>query len=147
VDAHGITKSLTSAAPSQPAPPPCTRRTSRASLDLPADALLMLAVGGLRTPKRACQVACGVERSRGTVDAPGQPRGNLLEQPAVAVRIPERGERAVASPLFSAARSPNDRSTSSDHTRSLGVEQLDVVLSILWYQLQRRTAFDSAGAI
>jgi hypothetical protein len=30
-----------------------------------------------------------------------------------------------SSPVFSAARSPNDRSTSSDHTRSLAVEQLN----------------------
>ena len=31
------------------------------------------------------------------VDAAGQPRRDLLEQPAVAVRIVERGERAVAA--------------------------------------------------
>ena len=33
------------------------------------------------------------------VDAPGKPRRDLLEQPAVAVRIAERGERAVAAML------------------------------------------------
>jgi hypothetical protein len=61
--------------------------------------LLVLAVGGRRTPKRARQVACGAERSRGRVDAPGKPGRDLLQQPAVAVGIAERGERAVAAML------------------------------------------------
>src|SRR6185295_4328236 len=43
--------------------------------------------------------ARGAERSRGGVDAPGQPGRNLLEQPAVAIRIAERGERAIATML------------------------------------------------
>src|SRR6266540_3471167 len=64
-----------------------------------ADALLVLAVGGRRAPHRARQVACGAERSRGRVDAPGKPGGDFLEQPAVAVRVAERGEREVAAML------------------------------------------------
>src|SRR5271167_5172631 len=59
----------------------------------------MLAVGGLRPAKRAGQVACGGERSRGRVNAPGKPRRDLLQQPAIAVGIAERGERAVAAML------------------------------------------------
>jgi hypothetical protein len=58
-------------------------------------ALLVLAVGGLRTPERARQVACGAERSRGRVDASGQPRRDLPQQPAVAVWVAERGKVRV----------------------------------------------------
>ena len=42
-------------------------------------AFLMLAMCGLRAAKRARQVVCGAERSCRRVDAPGQPRRNLLE--------------------------------------------------------------------
>src|SRR5258705_5232174 len=42
-------------------------------------ALLVLAVGGLRTPKRAGQVACGAERSRGVADVMFVP--NWTEHP------------------------------------------------------------------
>ena len=59
----------------------------------------MLAVGGRRAPKRARQIDDGAERSRGRVDAPGKPGRDLLQQPAVAVGIAERGERAVAAML------------------------------------------------
>ena len=78
---------------------PCTRRTSLASLvALAAGALLVFAVGRRRAPKRTCHVACRrVGRVAG--DTPGQPRRDLLEQPAVAIRILERGERAVAAML------------------------------------------------
>ena len=62
---------------------------------MPPDALLVLAVGGLRTPKRARQVACGRERSLAGVDAPGKPGRDLLQQPAIAVGVAERGEGAV----------------------------------------------------
>src|SRR5271167_1365521 len=62
-----------------------------------AESLLMLSVGSLRTPKRARQVACGAERSRSRVDAPRKPGRDLLQQPAVAVGITERGERAIAA--------------------------------------------------
>src|SRR5271167_1699640 len=69
--------SITSEASLRPAPPPYTRRTSRASSHLP----------------RRCAGRCR------WVDAPGQPRRDLLEQPTVAVGIMERGERAVAAML------------------------------------------------
>src|SRR5271155_1057247 len=62
-------------------------------------AFLVLAVGGLGTPKRARQVACGAERSRRGIDAPWKPGGDLLQQPAVAIGIAERGERAVAATI------------------------------------------------
>src|SRR5271156_898484 len=54
---------------------------------------------GLGAPKRACQIARR-GKSRGCrVDAAGQARGDLLKNPAVAVRIFERGERAVTAML------------------------------------------------
>src|SRR5215831_16335694 len=55
-------------------------------------AFLVLAMGGLRTPKRTRQVRLGCECRPCRVDPAGQPRRDLLKQPAVAVRIPERGE-------------------------------------------------------
>jgi len=46
------------------------------------NALLMLAVSGLRTPKCARQVACGAEGGRAGFDAPGEPGRDLLQLPA-----------------------------------------------------------------
>ena len=60
-----------------------------------ADALLLLAVGGRRTPKRARQVACGAERSHARVDVSGKP----LQQPDMAVGIAERGARTIGATL------------------------------------------------
>src|ERR1700733_214542 len=59
----------------------------------------MLAVSGLRTPKGACQIARRCESRRRGIDAPRQPRRNLLKQPAVAVRVAERGEGSIAAML------------------------------------------------
>ena len=56
-------------------------------------------MGGRGAPKRACQIVRRREGRRRGVDATGQSRRDLLEQPAVAVRITERGERAVAAML------------------------------------------------
>src|SRR5215469_4464051 len=64
-----------------------------------SDALLVLPVGGLRTPERARQIACRREGRRRRIDATRQSRRELLEQPAVAIRIMERSERAVAAML------------------------------------------------
>ncbi len=66
------------------------------SVVLPGDALLVLAVGRRRAPERARQVARGAERGDAGVDAAGEAGGDLLEQPAVAVRVAELGVRAVA---------------------------------------------------
>jgi hypothetical protein len=60
-----------------------------------ADAPLVLAVNGRSAPKRARQVARGAEGSRGSVDALGKPRRDLLHQPDVAIRVAECGEGAV----------------------------------------------------
>src|SRR5580704_18602878 len=60
---------------------------------------LVLSVGGRGAPKRARQIVRRREGRRRGVNATGQPRRDLLEQPAVAVRITERGERAVAAML------------------------------------------------
>src|SRR5215472_5268376 len=59
----------------------------------------VLAVGALRTPKRTRQIVRRREARRRRIDTTGQPRRDLLEQPAVAIRITERGERAVAAML------------------------------------------------
>ena len=64
----------------------------------PPGALLVLAVGGLGPPQRAGQVRRGGEgRGRG-VDPAGEPGGDLLDQPGVAVGVGEGEERPVAGP-------------------------------------------------
>src|SRR5436189_2464249 len=60
-------------------------------------ALLVLAMRSFGTTKSARQVAYGAERRHTGVDAPGQSRCDLLQQPTVAVRVAERGERTVAA--------------------------------------------------
>src|SRR5262249_3204959 len=57
-------------------------------------------------PKRARQIVRRGEGRRRGVDAAGQPRCDLLEQPAVAIGIMERGERTVAAMLGVAAADP-----------------------------------------
>src|SRR5579862_3139436 len=73
-----------------PLRPVCIRR---------ADALLVLAVGGRRTPKRTLQFACGAKRSRASINAPGKPRRDLLQQPAISVGVAEQCTRTVCAPL------------------------------------------------
>src|ERR1700685_4787425 len=61
--------------------------------------LLVFAVRGFGATQRAGQIRHrGKSRGR-RIDPTGQPRGNLLEQPAVAIRLAERGERTVAAIL------------------------------------------------
>jgi hypothetical protein len=60
------------------------------------DALLVLAVRGRGAPKCARQVVRRGKGRRRRVDATGQPLGDFLQQPAVAVGICERNEGAVA---------------------------------------------------
>ena len=57
---------------------------------------LVLAVRGRRAAQRRRELARRSERRRRGVDPPGQPAGDLLDQPAVPVGIVERRERAVA---------------------------------------------------
>ena len=66
----------------------------------PPGALLVLGVGGLGPPERAGQVGCGCERRARGVDPAGEPRGDLLDQPGIAVRIGEGEERPVAASLI-----------------------------------------------
>jgi hypothetical protein len=75
------------------------RRTSRASSRraAPPHALFVLSVGSFCTAKRARKIVRRCKGRRRGVDATGHPRCDLLEQPAVAIRIMERGERAVAA--------------------------------------------------
>src|SRR5258708_7977984 len=63
-----------------------------------AGPLLMLAVRGRRTSERGRELSRRGECRVVCVHASGQPHGDLLEQPAVAVRIAERGERGVTAP-------------------------------------------------
>src|SRR5207245_6843083 len=56
-----------------------------------AAAFLVLAVSGLRTPKRAREIARRTEPRCCGVDATGKPRRDFLEWPAVPVRICDRG--------------------------------------------------------
>src|ERR1043166_2711203 len=66
---------------------------------LPAGALFVLAVRDRRTAHCARQIVRRRKSRRRRVNATGQPRRQLLEQPAVAVRILERREGAVATML------------------------------------------------
>src|SRR4051794_41671239 len=66
----------------------------------------MFAMRGRRTSERACKISRRTE-SRGSFDTARQSRRDLLEQPAVAVRIIERGERTVAVMLGIRAIEPN----------------------------------------
>ena len=63
-----------------------------------ADAFLMLAMGSRpRASARGREIGRGCECRLFRVDSSGQPRGDLLEQPAIAVGIMEGRERTVAS--------------------------------------------------
>src|SRR6266567_971979 len=62
-------------------------------------ALFVFAVGSFRTAKCACQIARRRESRRPRIDATGQPRRNLLQQPAVAVWVSERDMRLIAAML------------------------------------------------
>ena len=88
-------------------------------------ALLVLAVGGRRTPKRARQVRRGCECRLGGVDPAGQPGRDLLQQPAVAVRVAERGEGAVAGVIGRGAADATARAVGLElSARRPGVEHL-----------------------
>src|SRR5580704_2662429 len=65
-----------------------------------ADELLVLAVRDRGTAHCVRQIVPRREGRRRRVYAAGQARGDLLEQPAIAVGIFERGERAVAAMLW-----------------------------------------------
>ncbi len=82
-----------------PAPGRCARRTSPANPDLACQS----AFRARRAPPRRVgahpQAQSTSECRLVRVHASGQSRGDLLEQPSVAVRIAKRGERAVAAML------------------------------------------------
>src|SRR4051812_49767531 len=63
------------------------------------DPLFMLAVRGRGAPERAGEVRRGCECRHGGVDSSGQPLGDLLQKPAIAVRVTEGRKRAVALPF------------------------------------------------
>ena len=90
-----------------------------------ARARLVLAVRGGRAPQRARQVARPRRTPSSRVDPAGQPRRDLLQQPAVAVRVAERGEGAVAAVVGRRARSTRPRAVGLElGARLLGVEHL-----------------------
>src|SRR4051794_21551901 len=63
------------------------------------DLLLVLAMRRGRPSERRCELSRGGERGDVGLHAAGQARGDLLEQPAVAVRIAERCQREVAAAI------------------------------------------------
>src|SRR6201746_722090 len=63
-----------------------------------AGALLVFAVCCRRAPQRGFEFGRRGEGGVGSVHASGQSRGDLLQQPAVAIGILERGERTVTAP-------------------------------------------------
>src|SRR5207253_5214567 len=64
---------------------------------LSSHALFVQPMSGLGATKRACQIVRRDEGRSCRVDPPSQTGRDLLEQPAVPVRIMERRERAVAA--------------------------------------------------
>src|SRR3954452_9275953 len=64
---------------------------------LPGPALV-LAVRSLGAPEGGGQIGRGGEGRRPRIEAAGKPGGDLLQQPAVPVRIAERGEGGVRLP-------------------------------------------------
>lgn len=66
---------------------------------LAAGPLLVLAVRGRRSPQCSREVRRRGECRGVGLHAPGRSMGELLEQPSIAVRIAERGERAVTPML------------------------------------------------
>ena len=89
-------------------------------------ALLVLAVGDLRTPQRARQVACRAERSPGSrINTPGQPGRDLLQQPPVGVRVVERGEGSVGGVIGCGPADATARAVGLElSARRSGVEHL-----------------------
>src|SRR5262249_3605175 len=76
--------------------------------------LLVLAMRGLRTAECAREVGHRGERDVVGVHTSGQSCGDLLEQPAIAVGIAERGEGAVAGVVW--------RGTAHATARAVGLE-------------------------
>ena len=75
--------------------------------------------------KRLRQVVHRSERRLRGVDAAGQPGRDLLQQPAVAVRVAERGERAVAGVFGRRSADATVRAVGLElGARRLGVEHL-----------------------
>src|SRR5690242_7389044 len=79
-----------------------------------AKTLFMRAVSSLGTSHRARQLACGAERSYASVDASGQPRRDLLQQPTVAVGIVEQSLRAIGGTFRIEARKRTTRAKVED---------------------------------
>ncbi len=109
---------------------------------------LVLAVRGLRAPQCARELLSRGERRQPRLDAAGQPRRDFLEQPAVAVGVAERDERAVAAvvgggprdPPFGQATEPRAPLTLVEylaHVDSQGAELLTRCLDIGDDQVQR----------
>src|ERR1700722_5588577 len=73
---------------------------------MPACSFLMLAMRGCGAPQRGREFSCRGE-VRVTLHTTGKPRGNFLEQPTVAVRIAERGQREVAGAFGVRAGDPD----------------------------------------
>src|SRR5512138_265119 len=66
---------------------------------LTAVPLLVLTMGGRGAAQRGGEIGLRRERGGGSVDAAGQPRGDFLQQPAVAVGIVERSIGAIGGVL------------------------------------------------
>ena len=96
-DHDHVVVDVMSAAPARLLADHVRRRTSRpVRVGLPGPRLVLAMRRG-STAQRLGEVGRRRERRRCCVDAPGEPRRDLLEQPAVAVGVAERGERAVAA--------------------------------------------------
>ena len=94
---------------------PCTRRTSRAS-SRPPRRCASRARRGRPRPAAAPRPGPRPRRTSSSAGSirPGQPGGDLLQQPAVAVRVAERGERAVAGAIGRGPADPTARASGSE---------------------------------
>ena len=87
---------LSSATPCRPARAPCSRRTSRPSCRRACRCASHARHGRLRRASARPRIGRRRKRRLFRIDASGQSRSDFLEQPAIAVGIAERGERAIA---------------------------------------------------
>ena len=109
----------------RPAHAPCIRRTSRASSHRVSRCASRARRGrpphaAARSPDRLRRA----ERSRRRIDAPRQPSRDLLQQPAVAVRVAERHEGAVAGVIGRGAPQRGRRRRAGTEPLRPGVEHL-----------------------
>ena len=93
----GKSKSLTSAGPFPPAPPPCMRHTTRASLRRADRYVFRVRRARFQHAETHCARSFADAKLVALASMRPGNRRDLLEQPAVSIRITKRCERSVTS--------------------------------------------------